>query len=154
MVTAGLSAFPQYLLQNSLPLCAQPVHLTTLRMRCTSTVPSATATADVRHCRTARLTLQPRDSHGATLLGRYFGPYLWKSRLHTCQVLGTPSPGAPQPSPTVQPVFPYLLLSTTCTDRTQLFASSDTMKLVHQTLKRVYQLSGTSSTSSRRIIST
>lgn len=153
-VTAGLSAFAQYLLRNSLPLCAQPVHLTALCMPCMSTIRSAIATADVRHCRAAWLELQYRDSRGATLLGRCFGPYLWKSHLHTCQVLGTPSPGAPQPSPTVQPVFPYLPLSATCTDGVQLFASSDSMKLVHQILKRVYQLSGTSSTSSRRIIST
>lgn len=86
------------------------------------------------------------------LLGRCFGPYLWKGHLHTCQVLGTLSPGAPQPSLTVQPVFPYLPLSTTCTDGIQLF--TDSMKLVGPTLKRVYQPSGTSYTSSRRVIST
>lgn len=47
-VTAGLLAFAQYLLQKSLPLCAQPVHVTALCMPCMSTACSATATADVQ----------------------------------------------------------------------------------------------------------
>lgn len=73
MVTAGTSAFAQYLLQNSLPLCAQPVQLTALCMPCMSTACSARATADVRHRHITQMMLQAQILPG----GDAAGEVLW-----------------------------------------------------------------------------
>lgn len=73
-----------------------------------------------------------------------FGPHLWQRHRHTCQGVGTRSPGAPQLSPAAPPAPPCLLLSTTCTGRTQSPPSSDATEGLW--------LSSASSTSSRRII--